>query len=73
MDYSHYWFKNLEGEFNQTDDSFSKREKRDPVFRALYGLGCISSSHNIKSGKMVSGKIGILPIKDEKYTKRFLA
>ena len=73
VDYSHYWFKNLEGEFNQTDDSFSKREKRDPVFRALYGLGCISNTHNIKRGKMVSGKIGILPIKEEKYTKRFFS
>ncbi len=70
VDYSHYWFKNIDGLFNQTDDSFNKREKRDPVYRALYGLGCISSTYNIKKGKMVSGKIGILPIKEEKYTKR---
>ena len=73
IDYSHYWFKNINGDFIQTDDSFNKREKRDPVFRALYGLGCISSSNNIKKGKMVNGKIGILPIKDDKYTKRYFS
>ena len=72
IDYSHYWFKNKDGEFFQTDDSFNKREKREPIFKALYGLGCISSAQNIKKGKMVSGKIGILPLKDEKFTKRFL-
>ena len=71
IDYSHYWFKNKEGEFFQTDESFNKREKREPIFKALYGLGCISSSFNIKKGKMVNGKIGIFPLKEEKYTKRF--
>lgn len=71
IDYSHYWFKNKKGEFSQTDDSFNKRENRDPIFRALYGLGCISVSHNIKKGKLVEGKIGILPLKEEKYAKRY--
>tara|TARA_Y100000739_G_C20603668_1_gene464332 strand:+ start:233 stop:1534 length:1302 start_codon:yes stop_codon:yes gene_type:complete len=71
IDYSHYWFKNKEGEFFQTDDSFNKREKRDPIFKALYGLGCIAGAHNIKKGKMVTGKIGILPLEEEKFTKRF--
>lgn len=71
IDYSHYWFKNKEGEFFQTDESFNKREKREPIFKALYGLGCISISHNIKKGKMVNGKIGIIPLKEEKYTERF--
>ena len=51
--------------------SFNKREKRDPIFKALYGLGCISGAHNIKKGKLVSGKIGILPLEEEKFTKRF--
>ena len=72
IDYSHYWFKNKEGDFFQTDDSFNKREKREPIFKALYGLGCISGANNIKRGKLVSGKIGILPLEDEKFTQRFL-
>ena len=71
VDYSHYWFKNNIGEFAQTDDSFSNREKRDPIYRALYGLGCISGSHNIKKGKLVDGKIGILPLTREAYSKRY--
>ncbi len=72
IDYSHYWFKNKEGEFYQTDDSFNSRDKREPIFKALYGLGCIAMTHNIKKGKMVFGKIGILPLEEEKYKKRFL-
>lgn len=72
IDYSHYWFKNNNGDFSQTDYSFSSREYRDPIYRALYGLGCISVSHNIRKGKLVDGKIGIVPLKEEKFTKRYL-
>ena len=71
IDYSHYWFKNKEGVFAQTDESFSNRENRDPIYRALYGLGCISSSHNILKGKLISGKIGILPLNNDKFAKRY--
>ena len=69
-DYSHYWFKDEGDNFVQTDGSFSHRDDREPIYRALYGLGCISSVHNIRKGKMVSGKIGILPLKDERYSLR---
>ena len=72
VDYSHYWFKNKNGDFSQTDDSFSKRENRDPIYRALYGLGCISVAHNIKKGNLVAGKIGILPLEKEEYAKRYI-
>ena len=46
VDFAHYWFKGLNGEFIQTDDSFVDREKRDPVYRALYGLGCLCCVHS---------------------------
>jgi rhamnosyltransferase len=59
VDFAHYWFKGLNGEFIQTDDSFVDREKRDPVYRALYGLGCLCCVHSLRKGKMISGKVGI--------------
>jgi len=70
VDYGHYWYHNDEGEFEQTDPSLEARDKRDPLYKALYGLGCLTSSWVIRSGKLVGGKVGILKIEDTKYVKR---
>ena len=70
VDYGHYWYHNDEGEFEQTDPSLDARDKRDPLYKALYGLGCLTSSWVIRSGKLVGGKVGILKIEDTKYVKR---
>lgn len=70
-DFAHYWFKGLNGEFIQTDGSFVDRDKRDPVYRALYGLGCLCCVHSLRKGKMISGKVGILSLDDVEYTFRY--
>lgn len=70
-DYSHYWFKNKDDSFVQTDDSFNTRKEREPVFRALYGLGCVTGAYSLRKGKLVGGKIGILPLNEETYAKRY--
>lgn len=70
VDYSHYWVRNAEGEYQPTDASLKGRAERQPVFRALYGLGCVVSAALIRSGKVVGGKVGILPIDDFKHALR---
>ena len=70
IDYGHYWIKNGEGEYCQTDSSMKTRFGRPSVFRALYGLGCVTSSAIIRTGKLVGGKVGILPINHLKHTFR---
>ena len=69
LDYGHYWLKK-EGDYHQTDASMKHRSERDPAYRALYGMGCVSSSSIVRTGKMVGGKVGILPIDGFKYTLR---
>ena len=44
------------------------RDNREPIMRALYGLGCATSSSIIRIGKISGGKIGIFPIDDYQYT-----
>jgi rhamnosyltransferase len=70
VDYGHYWFRAEDDQFKQTDSSMKARSERDPVFRALYGLGCVTSAALIRKCQMVGGKIGILPIKNFKHTLR---
>lgn len=70
VDFGHYWFHNGSDEFKQTDSSMKSRAQREPIYRALYGLGCVSSAWVIRRGKIVGGKIGILPIDDAKSALR---
>ena len=70
IDYGHYWYKNEQNEYSQTDSSLRLRDLRDPLFKALYGLGCLSSSWLIRSGKMIGGKVGIFELKDPKFSNR---
>jgi rhamnosyltransferase len=69
-DFGHYWFKNGTDEYQQIDASMDMRSERQPVFRALYGLGCVTSATIIRTGKIVGGKVGILPIDHFRHTLR---
>lgn len=64
IDYGHYWLKKENNEYHQIDSSMKPRSERQPVFRALYGLGCVTSAAIIRSGKLVGGKVGIFPIEN---------
>jgi hypothetical protein len=70
VDYGHYWFRAGSDDFRQTDPSMKGRAERQPVFRALYGLGCLTSAALVRKGQMVGGRIGILPIECLHHTLR---
>ena len=61
IDYGHYWY-NDNDEIKQTDPSLAPRSSRNPIYKALYGIGCISACYNVRSGKLVNGKIGIFKL-----------
>ena len=69
-DYGHYWIQS-DDTYRQINSSLGPRTERIPSFSALYGQGCLTSASNIRMGRLVSGKIGILHIKEFKYTLRF--
>lgn len=69
-DFGHYWLKNSEGEYKETDPSLKTRSEREPVYRALYGQGCLTSVTVIRAGKLVGGKVGILPLDQFNSTLR---
>jgi len=69
-DYGHLWLHDDDEGFVQIDASMTRREEREPAFRALYGMGCLTGSSFIRKGKLVGGRIGILPIDDFKQTLR---
>ncbi len=69
-EYNHYWLKKNDL-FEQTDKSTLPINKRQPLYKALYGLGTIVSSWLLRKKQITGGKIGIFPVDDLKYTFRF--
>lgn len=68
VDYGHYWKLDDKNNFTQIESSMKSRIDRDPTMKALYGLGCISSSVVIRKGKLVGDNAGIISLKNYKYT-----
>jgi rhamnosyltransferase len=64
IDYGHYWYLGKDDVFVQTDDSMKSRSNRTPTYRALYGIGTVTSSHIMRKGKLVGEKVGIIALEN---------
>ena len=72
-EYSNYFIYN---EKNQDYESFGNnledRKHKKPIFKSLYGLGCLTKPKIIRKGRLMSEtNIGIIPLDDYRYTLRF--
>lgn len=68
MDYGVFWVRESDGSFKEMGEGLEMREHKQPIYESLYGLGCATASHIIRTGKLVGGRIGILPLDDRVYT-----
>ena len=68
IDYGHYWRKNKNIGFLQINSSMDSRIDREPIMRALYGLGCVTTSAEIRKGSITGDDVGIIPIDNYQYT-----
>lgn len=70
--YNHYWHLDTAGNMAIVDKSLASNKKRDPIYEACYGLGCLTSSSIIRAGKLIGGSIGIMEIEDNpRFTLRY--
>ena len=46
------------------------RSEKSPLYRALYGVGCVSLTTIIRSGMVVGDKVGIIPMDNLLYALR---
>ena len=60
--YEHIWYMDEQGNFSQVDESLERKEYRKPLFKALYGLGCITSSIYLRKGRLIGDRVGIIKV-----------
>lgn len=71
LDYGHYWLQDKNGNFKRLNSSFKTREtKKRKNFKALYGLGLITSSYLLKQNKLFGERIGVEILDETKFSVR---
>ena len=70
VDYGQYWYLDKDDNYRQTDSSLSSREFRSPNYKALYGLGWIIRSYNLRKEDIFDCRTGILKLNNHKYASR---
>lgn len=66
-DYDNYWVESPDLGFQIIGDGMKPRLTKQPLYRALYGLGTVATAPQIRSGAMIGERIGIIPIRDQAY------
>lgn len=64
VDFHTYWYEDEDSGFAQVGVSLEPRNNKKPLYRALYGLGCLTSAAVVRKGHLVGERIGIVPIDD---------
>lgn len=67
-DYNNIWVVDPKGGFAQVGEGLKSRDRKQPVYEALYGVGSATASHVIRAGRLVGDRVGILPLTDRLYT-----
>ena len=70
IDFGNYWKKNANGDYFQVGDSLTPRSEKNPLHRALYGVGCVTLTSIVRTGKLIGNKIGIYPLNNLLYALR---
>jgi len=68
IDYGHYWQKQTDSGFLKIASSMDSRINREPIMRALYGLGCATSTEEIRKGNITGNDVGIVSIDNYQFT-----
>lgn len=63
-DYDNYWVEDPHKGFQIIGDGMKPRATKRPLYRALYGLGSVIASAQIRKGTMIGERVGIVPIHD---------
>ena len=72
-EFSNYFIYNDKNqEYQSFGDNLLDRKDKSPIFKSLYGLGCLTKPKVIRTGKLIDkSNIGIIPVTDYRYTLRY--
>jgi len=70
VDFGNYWKEDEDGIYSQVGEALVPRVNKRPLYRALYGVGCVTLTSTIRKGILVGNKVGIIPLQNLLFTLR---
>jgi glycosyltransferase involved in cell wall biosynthesis len=70
VDFGNYWKEGSDNGYSKVGDSLIPRVEKKPFHRALYGVGCVTLTSVVRTGRLVGSKVGILPLNNLLYALR---
>ena len=70
IDYTNYWIYDEKKGYHQVGEGWLPRGQKHPIYKALFGLGCVSTTNIIRQGSLTGKEVGIVPVEDLIYTLR---
>ena len=70
VDFGNYWREDADGRFSQVSDTLTPRIEKNPLHRALYGVGCVTLTSIIRKGSLFGDDVGIYPLNNLLYALR---
>jgi rhamnosyltransferase len=64
-EFAHFWYKSPLGHYVETDKSLEGRSSRNPVFKSLYGLGCLTHSAVIRKRRLIGDSVRIYALNSQ--------
>lgn len=71
-DYNNVWIGDGKNGYSQAGEGLKNRDCKQPLYEALYGVGCVSAANVIRSGRLIGDRVGIYPITDRLYTLKYV-
>jgi glycosyltransferase involved in cell wall biosynthesis len=70
VDFGNYWKEDKDGDYSQVGDALMPRVEKHPLYRALYGVGCVTLTSIVRMGSLVGDRVGIFPLNNLLYALR---
>lgn len=61
-EFGHFWVRSENRTLQEVDSSFSPKPRREPLWKALYGLGTLVRASILRKGALTGGSIGMLEL-----------
>lgn len=64
--YGVFWVK-ADNEYSPVGDDFRPRSEKNPIYRGMWGLGCVSAGNIVRAGSILGEKVNLIELVEDKF------
>lgn len=69
-EFGNYWLYDEQSGYREIGEGFLPRKDKHPIYKALTGLGLITATKNVRQGRLIGERVGVIAVDDFIYSVR---